>query len=259
MICPQRRPSAVTLFCVLRTLLLTTPMVVALWPLAPPAQAASTDSGSPYPGRPVRLVVPYPPGGGTDTIGRIISRALAERLGQQVIVDNRSGGGTIVGTEIVARAAPDGYTLLIKAGRVRALGNASTKRSNAIPDVPAIAEILPGFDASNWQGVFAPARTPARIVDRLNAELRAGLATAEVQKQLAANGFEPVGSTPAEFTNVILEGLPSRDVVVMMMAVDDILDRGLRDLANLRDVRRRRLRPHNRRSPRATRVRALTI
>lgn len=66
-----------------------------------------------YPERPVRLVVPYSAGGSTDTVGRIIAPRLSERLGKQVVLDNRTGAGTIIGTEIVARAAPDGYTLLM--------------------------------------------------------------------------------------------------------------------------------------------------
>src|SRR5689334_13736787 len=67
----------------------------------------------PYPARPIRLIVPYPPGGPTDLIGRVVSDLLGKRLGQQVIVDNRGGAATIIGTEIAARAPADGYTLLL--------------------------------------------------------------------------------------------------------------------------------------------------
>jgi len=66
-----------------------------------------------YPERPVRLIVPYAAGGSTDTVARIVGARLGERLGQQVVIDNRTGAGTIIGTEIVARSAPDGYTLLM--------------------------------------------------------------------------------------------------------------------------------------------------
>src|SRR5688572_1021913 len=66
-----------------------------------------------YPERPVRIIAPYAAGGSTDTVARLIGARLTERLGQQFIVDNRTGGGTIIGTEIAARAAPDGYTLLM--------------------------------------------------------------------------------------------------------------------------------------------------
>ncbi len=67
---------------------------------------------SQYPSKPVRVIVPYAPGGGVDIIGRYVARQLSERMGMQFIVDNRAGGGTIIGTEHVARAAPDGYTIL---------------------------------------------------------------------------------------------------------------------------------------------------
>ena len=72
-----------------------------------------TASAAGYPERPLRLVVPYSAGGSTDTVGRVIAPRLSERLGQQIVLDNRTGAGTLIGTEIVARSAPDGYTLLM--------------------------------------------------------------------------------------------------------------------------------------------------
>jgi tripartite-type tricarboxylate transporter receptor subunit TctC len=75
------------------------------------AVAQGRDAG--YPSRPVRLIVPYPPGGGNDTLARLFGQKLAESWGQQIVVDNRPGAGTIIGTQLAARAAPDGYTLLL--------------------------------------------------------------------------------------------------------------------------------------------------
>lgn len=77
--------------------------------------AAATVYAQAYPARPVRLVVPYPPGGANDTVARVLSPKVAEHLGQQLVVDNRAGGNTIIGSEIAAKAAPDGYTLLMVA------------------------------------------------------------------------------------------------------------------------------------------------
>ena len=77
------------------------------------AAAAAKESPAGYPARPVRLIVPYPPGGGNDTLARLFGQKLTESWGQQVVVDNRPGAGTIIGTQLAARAAPDGYTLLL--------------------------------------------------------------------------------------------------------------------------------------------------
>src|SRR6516164_2490421 len=71
---------------------------------------ASTDAVEAFPNRPIRLVVPYPPGGGTDIVGRVLGDKLSASLGQPIVVDNRGGAGGVLGTEIVAKATPDGYT-----------------------------------------------------------------------------------------------------------------------------------------------------
>lgn len=91
----------------------------------------------------------------------------------------------------------------IKAGRLRALGVTSAKRSEALPDVPAIGESVPGYESVQWYGVLAPAGTPREIITRLHAEIVRALRHSDVRQRLAADGAEPVGSTPEEFASFI--------------------------------------------------------
>ena len=278
-------------------------------------------AGRDYPLKPIRLVVPYAAGGSTDTLARIVGQQLAERLGQQIVIDNRTGAGTIIGTEIVAQALPDGYTLLmatpplavnptlyrkvpydldrdfvavanvagssnllvvhpnvpaqtvrelitlmkadagkynygssgvggaghlamalftsmagvnavhipykggapavtdlvagrlqlmmanlttaqphIRAGRLRALGVGTKVRSALLPEIPTIAEAgVAGYEANNWNGIVAPARTPKSIIDRLNREIVETLKDTATAKRLAAQALEPIGDSPAQF------------------------------------------------------------
>ncbi len=279
-----------------------------------PAAAAQ-----PYPSRPIRAVVPLAPGGGTDTVGRLVMSKLSELLGQQIVVDNRGGGGGTVGTDLVAKAAPDGYTILmgsittnavnsvlykklpydhirdfaaismvgtvpnalvvhpsvpaktmkefialakaspgkvaygssgigsaphlsmeliksmagitmthvpykgagaavadvlggqiqalcsslagllphIKSGRVRALGVTTSGRNPQLPDVPTIAEsALPGYEVVIWYALFAPARTPAAVIARLNMETVKALNSADLKDRLTQQGLDVTSSTP---------------------------------------------------------------
>jgi tripartite-type tricarboxylate transporter receptor subunit TctC len=278
-----------------------------------------------YPTKPVRFIVPYPPGGGTDTVARLIAQPLSDRLRQQVVVDNRGGANAIIGTEMGAKAAPDGYTLVfclpasvsvnptyyrnlpydpqqdfapviqlntialllvttpalpaknvkelialaksrpgqfnfassgngsaahlamelfnlmagvkmvhvpykgggpaltdiiggqmhmmagpmiaalphVKSGRVRALAVTTERRVRGLPDVPAIAESLPGYESSIWHGVLVPRGTPAAIVARLNREIDEILKIPEVQRRLDSEGAEPVGGAPGKFAALI--------------------------------------------------------
>ncbi len=274
-----------------------------------------------YPARSVRFVTPFAAGGNADILTRIISEGLSRNLGQAFVVDNRPGGSNIIGTQFAAKAAPDGYTLLmtstshtvnpsllgkelpydtqkdftgitkvgdtpivlvahpglgvntvkeliakakaapgeinfsssgngspahmagellnmlagiktthipykstaqtvtdtvagqvqlaypslsavgamIKAGKLRALGITSSKRSPVAPDIPTIAETLPGFEASIWTGVVAPAGVPKPIIAQLNREIIKVLGTSEVKAKLVEMGVDVDTSTPEEF------------------------------------------------------------
>ena len=87
--------------------------IAAALQLTLPTTSLAADAPKDYPNRPVRLIVPFPPGGSNDILGRFMAAKLTERLGQQVIVDNRPGADGIIGTDLAARSTPDGYTLLI--------------------------------------------------------------------------------------------------------------------------------------------------
>jgi len=279
-----------------------------------------------WPERPIRFIVPFPPGGGADIVARPLTALVGRNLGQQVVVDNRAGAGGTVAAALVATAAPDGYTLLfgtvgthaihtslysklpydpvkdfapislthnlprvlvvhaslpvksvteliayakskpgqlsfasagnggtnhlsgelfkfmagvdmvhipfkgagpavvevlagrialtfdaipvwfphIKSGKVRALGVTSLKRSATLPDVPTVAESgLPGFDVANWLAVFAPAKTPKPVIDRIHAELGVAMADAEIRRPLVEQGVEPMHTTPAELAAIM--------------------------------------------------------
>ena len=284
------------------------------------AQTATTSPGQSYPAKPVRLVLPYPPGGGTDIVARPLAQLISANMGQQMVVENRGGAGGNIGMDYVAKAAADGYTLVfaitaqlavnpslypklpydllrdyapisllgiapyvltvhpalpvksvkelvalarakpddlrfgsggngsgahlagamlnalanvkmvhvpykgggpamvdlvagqlqlsyltytssnsfIRAGRLRALGVTTAKRSAALPDMPAIAESIPGYDSAVWYGVLAPAGTPAEIIARLNREFLAALKNNELRQRLLTEAFEPIGTPPEE-------------------------------------------------------------
>src|SRR6266480_6015191 len=142
----------------------------ALAALAIPASAHAQV----YPAKPVRMIVAYPPGGGTDIVGRMVAQKLGESLGQSVVVENRGGASGNIGTELAAHAAPDGYTIL--------MGNVAP---NAI-------------NVSLFKNL-APAHTPRAVIARLHAEIVKILAAPTLRARLADQGFEPVGNSPEEF------------------------------------------------------------
>jgi tripartite-type tricarboxylate transporter receptor subunit TctC len=296
-------------------------ILAALVLAVPWSGQAHAQSATGYPNKPIKIVVPFPPGGATDIIARVIGQKLGEQLGQSVIVENKAGANGNIAHEFVAKAAPDGYTLLYntssialspalykklaydvrtdfapviltsavplllsvnpsvpannvkefvdllrakpnalsygsagignithlgsflflqsqgqvathvpykgsgpsvvatvageiqfnmeplavgvqyaKDKRIRALAVTSLRRSSVLPDVPTLSEsLMPGFEVSTWQGILAPARTPAEIVNRLNTEVSKALTAPEVREKLQAQGAELLGSTPEQY------------------------------------------------------------
>ncbi len=279
----------------------------------------------PYPSKPIRIIVPFPPGDALDTMSRLISPALTARLGQNIIVDNRSGAAGQLGLDLGARAAPDGYTLVggqggnlvvaphtykklpydplrdfvpvanstsnflglvtnmsvpfrtlkdfiahgrgnpgkltiasngegafphmtiellrtqggftylhvpykgsvqimtellgnrvdatmlgmaaltthIRAGRIRLIAVTSPTRSEAFPDVPAVAEVLPGYDVRGWFGYLAPAGTPPKIVALLNQEINRAMTAPEVKEKLLNIGLSVTAESPEAFAQTL--------------------------------------------------------
>jgi tripartite-type tricarboxylate transporter receptor subunit TctC len=281
-----------------------------------------------WPAKPVRIISPFAPGGGNDTLSRILAASLTTRLAQQVVVENRPGANTIVATELVVKTAPDGYTLIvlpnaitinphlyrklpfdvtkdlapitqigtsplmhvvhpslpvrntkeflalarakpneltngssgsgslghlagallgsmtgislvhvpykgtalavteliggqivmsfasaltvvphIRSCRLRAIAVTGPRRSPALPDVPAIAETVPGFSAELWYALFAPANTPAEVINRLNREIGAILAQADIKEKLSDQGVDAFTGTPQDMTKLIATDL----------------------------------------------------
>jgi tripartite-type tricarboxylate transporter receptor subunit TctC len=294
------------------------------------ALCGQTSAQDPYPSKPIRIIVPYPPGAGTDFTGREVAAIFSKALGQTVVVDNRGGAAATIGHTLGAKAAPDGYTLLLgttgglvsgpalmgkkipydplkdfttislatyvpyaiavtaslpannikelidlarasprklnvaspgvgtpnhlgaaqlmtltgielvhvpykgsslaitdliagnvqvivtgllqllplqQAGRVRILGVGHTERLKAYPDIPTIAETVPGYYNTGWWGIVAPAHTPKPIVDKLNAIMVKEILSPEVSQRFEKNGLQVAVSTPREFHDMIVSDL----------------------------------------------------
>jgi tripartite-type tricarboxylate transporter receptor subunit TctC len=290
------------------------------------ASCAFAQGAANYPSKPIRILVPFPAAGTTDILARAVGNEMQKAWGQPVVVENRPGAGGNLGSDVVAKAAPDGYTLLVgavspqainvtlypkmpydvmrdfahitliavvpnllevhpsvpvktvkelidlakskpgalsyassgsgtsihlsaelfksmagvdmlhipykgsapaitdlmagqvqlmfdnlpssiaqvKAGRLRAIAVTTLTRSPALPDVPTIAESgLPGYDASSWFGMHAPAGTPKDIVNKIHGVVAKALRTPEMIERLSTQGAQPVGNTPEEFTEFV--------------------------------------------------------
>ncbi len=201
--------------------------VLALLMSALAAHAAQpVVAGSAYPLRPIRLVTSTPVGSGSDIVARVLTPKLTEMLGQQIVVDNRSGASGLIAAELVARAAPDGYTYkgsmaamtevmggqmhstctaapslsLISSGqKVRVLGVTTRGATPLTPGIVPVADTLPGYELLGWYGMLAPPGTSKELVTWLNQEITRLVSMPEVRDRMLAVGAEPTPSTPAEF------------------------------------------------------------
>ena len=186
--------------------------VVAVLAIAGAVFPAVTDAQN-YPAKSIRLIVPFPPGGSTDLMGRVLGAKLGEAFGHQVIVENRPGASGMIGNELVARATPDGYLLTL--GTIGAMSvNPSLFKSVPYDSTRDFAPItltgnvenllvVPSIEITDWQGLLAPAKTPAAVVERLNRETLRILNEREVKERLAAAGLQVVTTTPAQFSEFI--------------------------------------------------------
>src|SRR2546427_711614 len=190
-----------------------------------------------YPAKPVRMVVPLPPGGFADVTARIVAQAFTERLGQSFVIENKPGASTLIGAESVAKSAPDGYTLLYAGSSTFTVNPVLLKKlpydplksfapigivsrtamlllahpsapANNLKELAALAESgYPGFDVSAWSALSAPAATPEAVIRRLRDELNRITATKDVIDRFAAIGVEPVVADPDDFVRVVRQDI----------------------------------------------------
>jgi len=163
------------------------------------------DKPAGYPSRPIRIIVAVQPGAGGDAIARIVGQMLSDRLGQNAVIDNRSGGGGVIATELVARSAPDGYTLLSQ-GETVLLQGVTKRLSFAV--LTALDPVVADYRADYWWGIAAPAKTPVEIVNRLAAELNKALQSAELRLRYAADGAEPAVMSREQLKQFIVTDIP---------------------------------------------------
>ena len=148
-----------------------------------------------FPARAVRYIMPLPAGSETDVFARTLPRQLGDNWNQQVVVENRPGGGTTIGSDIVAKAPADGYTL--QSGKLRVIAGTNPKRAPSLPEVPTISETLPTYRAGAgiWS-IVTRAGTPPAVLGKLNADIVKALQTPDVRARLAQADIEIVGSRP---------------------------------------------------------------
>ena len=169
---------------------MTRSLLIALFALATTLAGMETVLAQAFPDRPVRIIVGYPPGGGTDLVARLVQQPLSQRWGQPVVIDNRPGASAIIAAEAVARAKPDGYTLLMACATEVAVNPVTVKK-------------LPYDPARDFTPILQLAGTPPDVVAKIHADATAVLGTAEMQKSFAIQGLDMAGGTPQAFGEFI--------------------------------------------------------
>ena len=186
-----------------------------------------------YPTRPIRLILPFPPGGAVDHVARLVTVRAAENLGQPFVMENKAGAGGVIATDATAKARPDGYTLLLTTPNhtISAALNAKLPydaEKDLVP-VSVVAEVpellvshpsapfetfagfveyakqnpgklnYPGYEGILWIGVVAPAGIPTPVIAKLASAFQHAVATVDLAERLKRDGVEPVGGTPEAF------------------------------------------------------------
>ncbi|CCJ51378.1 Bug family tripartite tricarboxylate transporter substrate binding protein [Bordetella parapertussis] len=194
--------------------------------------APAVAQGDAFPAKPLRFVVPYPPGGPLDSMARLLAEKVRESLGQPIIVENRSGAGGNIGADLVAKAAPAQLALLsgqsdfmfdnlaaaaplIKDGKVKALAVTTAKRSSLLADVPTVEEAgVKGFDLGTWFGVFTTGGTPADVVAKLNKAYADAMRLSDVRQRLLTMGSEAEPMTADAFAAFVKQEMAKYQEIV---------------------------------------------
>lgn len=209
------------------------------------ATAALNAAAQSYPSRAIRVVIPYPPGGGSDMLIRPIAARVSESIGQQFIMDNRLGGGSVIGTQLTARSAPDGYTALIvdlayyanpallaklpydsvrdlvpvvnlaSSTAILVVHPSLPARKAAVPNVPTFTKAgLSGIEATTHRGLLVAAGTHADAIAKLNTEFNKALANAALRTRLDELGYDPTGGGIDDYVKVVRAEIAKWDGVI---------------------------------------------